>query len=285
MANHSFYGAWDLTIHRPSGSFPSWLELNEDGTGRYVGIWGSARPLEGFEICENQLKFSIPNQYEGVENLEFELNLENDSLTGTAKVWDPEPYPLVGNRAPELNRTGTRTEGPAINLLENGFDGFEIKVPEMENNWSFVDGVLVNSAKGSDIITTAQFEDFRLEAEYQYPKDSNSGIYLRGRYEFQILDDYGQSPSVSSSGAIYGFHAPSESAVRPHGEWNRAIITLVGREVIVELNGKLIVNARIAGITGGAIDSNEGLPGPILLQGDHGPVSFRKLLLTPIKHS
>ena len=146
-------------------------------------------------------------------------------------------------------------------------------------------GVLVNSAKGTDVVTIEGFTDFRLEAEYCYPENSNSGIYLRGRYEFQIVDDYGQQPSVGSSAAIYGFFAPSENTVKPANEWNRAVIELVGRHVTIELNGQTVINDRIPGITGGALDSRESEPGPILVQGDHGPVSFRKLLLTPIEFS
>jgi hypothetical protein len=278
------YGSWDLTIHRPSGIFPSWLEINPDGTGRYVGIWGSARPLNGFTLTGNQLSFEIPNQYEGVDTLYFECFVEGDSLSGSAKIWDPEPYPIVGQRASNLKREGAPLRGEVVDLLEQGLKGFESRWAEMENHWNFANGVLENSAKGTDLVSKGHFLDFELEAEYCYPQSSNSGIYLRGRYEFQILDDYGQSPSVGSSGAIYGFHAPSENAIHPHLEWNRAVIQLIGREVRVELNGKVVVDATIPGITGGAMDSHEYLPGPILLQGDHGPVQFRKLLLTPISH-
>ena len=141
---------------------------------------------------------------------------------------------------------------------------------------------LVNSAVGTDLITKALFTDFRLEAEYSYPEGSNSGIYLRGRYEFQILDDYGQGTSVGSSAAIYGFFAPSVNAVYAPGEWNRAVIELRGRHVTVDLNGVRVLDEVIPGITGGAMDSHEGEPGCILLQGDHGPVNFRKLVLTTV---
>ena len=75
------------------------------------------------------------------------------------------------------------------------------------------------------------------------------------------------------------------NAVHAPGEWNRAVIELRGRHVTVDLNGMRVLDEDIPGITGGALDSNEGLPGPILLQGDHGPVSFRKLILTPISVS
>jgi hypothetical protein len=97
----------------------------------------------------------------------------------------------------------------------------------------------------------------------------------------QIFDDYGAKPSVGSSAAIYGFLTPSKNAILPAGEWNRAEITLIGRHVAIVLNGEEVVRGEIPGITGGALDSDEGTPGPLFLQGDHGPVTFRRLDLTP----
>lgn len=281
----SFLGSWDLTVHRPSGEFPSWFEISESNgeiSGRYVGIWGSSRPILSIFLDGDSLNFALPNQYEGIEtDLKFELKLEGDQCTGFATIWDAEPYPLTGSRAPAMDREST-SEGESIDLLQDGLNGFNARWTDMAFNWSMQDGVLVNSATGTDIITSAKFSDFRLEAEYTYPENSNSGIYLRGRYEFQILDDFGKEPSVGSSAAIYGFFAPSQNAVKPANEWNRAVIELVGRRVKIELNGVVVIEETIPGITGGALDSNEGEAGPILLQGDHGPVSFRKLILTSL---
>ena len=278
----SFTGSWDLTVHRPSGEFPSWLSVSGEH-GQYVGIWGSARPISGIQHEGDSITFELPSQYEGIEtNLRFQLTLDGDECTGWATIWDAEPYPVSGRRAPDMHRIGEALFGEPIDLLAEGIEGFQVRWPDMEFNWSMQDGVLVNSAKGTDIISNATFEDFRLEAEYSYPEGSNSGIYLRGRYEFQILDDYGQHPSLGSSAAIYGFFAPTLNAVNPANEWNRAVVELIGRRAKVKLNGTLVLDVIIPGITGGALDSNEGLPGPILLQGDHGPVSFRKLTITPI---
>ncbi len=281
----SFLGAWDLTVHRPSGEFPSWFEFDEDG-GRYVGIWGSARPIISAFLDGDRVEFELPSQYEGIDgNLRFELEASGDTCTGFATIRDAEPYPVIGVRAPEMKRTGEPVYDEPIDLLASRLSGFAARWEDKEFNWSMVGGNLVNSAIGTDLITKVLFTDFRLEAEYSYPAGSNSGIYLRGRYEFQILDDYGQPPSVGSSAAIYGFFAPSVNAVHALGEWNRAVIELRGRHVTVDLNGVRVLDEAIPGITGGALDSNEGLPGPILLQGDHGPVSFRKLILTPISVS
>lgn len=280
----SFIGAWDLTVHRPSGEFPSWVLLGKKG-GQYVGIWGSARSIASIAFVDERVEFELPSQYEGIEgNLRFELTQHGDACYGFAWIWDEEPYAVSGRRAPEMLRKGEPVFGKPIDLLASGLAGFAARWEDKDFNWSMVDGVLVNSTVGTDLITTELFSDFRLEAEYTYPAGSNSGIYLRGRYEFQILDDFGQVPSVGSSAGIYGFFAPSVNAIHPPEAWNRAVIELRGRHVTVDLNGQRVLDEVIPGITGGAMDSHEGEPGPILLQGDHGPVSFRRLTLTPINH-
>jgi len=123
-----------------------------------------------------------------------------------------------------------------------------------------------------------------LEAEFRFPKNGNSGIYLRGRYEVQIADNYGLEPSDIYFGGIYGFLEPNEMAAKPAGEWQRYEIKLIGNRVTIVANDKVIIkNQNIPGITGGALDSNEGEAGPIMIQGDHGPVEFRKFVITPIK--
>jgi hypothetical protein len=100
----------------------------------------------------------------------------------------------------------------------------------------------------------------------------------------QIEDSKGMEPLKDYLGAIYGFLPPSEMVAKDPGEWQSYDITLVGRMVTVVANGKTIIcNQEIPGITGGAMDSNEGNPGPFLLQGDHGPIDFRNIVVTPAK--
>jgi 3-keto-disaccharide hydrolase len=109
-------------------------------------------------------------------------------------------------------------------------------------------------------------------------------VYLRGRYEVQIEDDERHQTSNHTIGAIYGFLPPSEMASKTAGEWQSYDITLVGRMVTVVLNGKTVICDReIPGITGGALDSNEGEPGPLYMQGDHGAIDYRNIILTPAK--
>jgi hypothetical protein len=134
-------------------------------------------------------------------------------------------------------------------------------------------------------MTSETFQDFKLHIEFKYPEHSNSGVYLRGRYEVQVEDSFGKEPSSIYLGGVYGFLTPNENAALKAGQWQTYDITLVGRRVTVIANGKVIIQDQIIpGITGGALDSREADPGPILLQGDHGPVEYRNITIsTPVK--
>jgi hypothetical protein len=100
----------------------------------------------------------------------------------------------------------------------------------------------------------------------------------------QIADNKGSEPLKDYFGAVYGFLSPSEMVAKEAGEWQVYDITLIGRMVTVVANGKTVIcNQEIPGITGGALDSKEGEPGPLLIQGDHGPVDLRNIILTPGK--
>ncbi|HEX5269686.1 MAG TPA: DUF1080 domain-containing protein, partial [Gemmataceae bacterium] len=147
-------------------------------------------------------------------------------------------------------------------------------------------GLLTNATPGNDLVSERKFTDFQLSAEFRYPKGSNSGVYLRGRYEVQIEDDYGEEPDSHKIGGVYGFLTPSVNAAKKPGEWQALEVTLVGRQVTVLLNGERVIDRQaIPGITGGALDSDEGRPGPIMLQGDHGRIEFRKVTVTPAADS
>src|SRR5205807_9541001 len=152
----------------------------------------------------------------------------------------------------------------------------------VKNGWIVQQGMLMNSTPGNDLVTERKFTDFKLHAEFRYPRGSNSGVYLRGRYEVQIEDDYGEEPESHKIGGVYGFLTPSVNAAKKAGEWQTLDVTLVGRVVTVALNGERVIDRQtIPGITGGALDSDEGASGPLVLQGDHGPIEFRKVTLAP----
>jgi hypothetical protein len=143
-------------------------------------------------------------------------------------------------------------------------------------------GMLVNEASGANIRTEAAYRDFKLHLEFKIPEKSNSGIYLRGRYETQVADLFGEPAHNRSVGGIYGRLAPTENRVKPAGEWNIVDVVLIGYRVTLEVNGATTIDGKlIPGITGGALDVNETEPGPIMLQGDHGSVTYRNIILTP----
>jgi len=154
------------------------------------------------------------------------------------------------------------------------------KTRHSQNGWRVEKGVLINTPPSSDLYTEEKFWNFELHYEYKIPPGGNSGLYLRGRYEIQILDDYGQPPREGGNGAIYGKIAPKVNASKPADQWQTVDVKMVGKQVTVRLNGTIIIDKQeINGVTGAALDDREDEPGPILLQGDHGPVFFRNIRL------
>jgi hypothetical protein len=280
-------GRWDITIDVAGKSVPSWLEVRHSGThhliGRFVGEGGSARPISKVNFTGGKMSFIIPPQWEAEDNdIVVEGTLQGDKLAGTIKQSDGKTYNWVGVKAPSLWRTSPPVWGKPITLFNgknlNGWHAMG------ENQWQAVDGILRSPKPGSNLVTDQSFNDFKLHIEFRYPKESNSGVYLRGRYEIQVADNKGLEPLSIYFGGVYGFVDPIEMAAKDPGEWQSYDITLVGRIVTIVANGKTVVcDQTIPGITGGAMDSNEGEPGPIMLQGDHGTIEYRNIVITPAK--
>jgi len=281
-------GRWDLKVHGPDGDYPSWLEVRQSGfrtlVGSFVGRFGSARPVARVDYDRGRVRFTLPPQWERrTDDLTFEGKLEDDVLRGETTDDKGKRITWEGRRAPSLKRDRPPRWGEPVELF-NGRDlsGWKPRSSEVKNGWLVRDGLLVNATPGNDLLTERQFTDFKLHAEFRYPKGSNSGVYLRGRYEVQIEDNYGDEPDSHKIGGVYGFLTPCVNAGKKPGEWQTLEVTLVGRQVTVVLNGERVIDRQaIPGITGGALDSDEGEAGPVLLQGDHGPVEFRKVTLTP----
>jgi hypothetical protein len=252
--------------------------------GSFVGQFGSARPISKVEFTGGRLHFSIPPQWERrKDDLTFEGKLDGEVLHGTTTDDKGRDLTWTGRRAPALKRTRPPIWHKPAELF-NGKDltGWKPQFTAVKNGWAVRDGLLVNAAPGNNLLTEQKFDDFQLQAEFRYPQGSNSGIYLRGRYEVQIEDNYELEPDSHYIGGVYGFLTPSVNAAKKAGQWQRMDITLIGRVVTIALNEERIIDRQtIPGITGGALDSDEGSPGPILLQGDHGPIEFRKVTLTP----
>ena len=288
-ASDGLLGRWDLIVPRGTQTSPSWLEVERSGTatlvGQFVGSGGSARPIAKIEFTDGAFKFAIPPQWESNPNdITFEGRLQGDRISGSMTMGDGQKLTWSGTRAPSLKRAHAPAWDKAITLFNGkSLDGWRT-VGRSESAWSAVSGVLQNSKSGANLVTDQKFEDFKLHMEFRVPKGSNSGVYLRGRYELQVDDATGLDPSSHHLGGVYGFIAPSENVARPAGEWQSMDVTLVGRMITYDLNGTTIIcNREIPGITGGAIDSVEADPGPLLLQGDHGPVDYRNIVITPAK--
>jgi hypothetical protein len=280
-------GRWDITIDIDGKKSPSWLEVHRSGlrtlVGEFVGTGGSARPVSKVNFTNGNVSFSIPPQWEKEDNdLVVKGILNGDSLSGTMMFSNGKVYNYVAYRAPELRRKDKPVWGKPITLFNginlNGWHALG------KNQWIVDSGFLRSPHSGANLVTDNTFNDFRLHIEFRYPRESNSGVYLRGRYEVQIEDTGGQEPIKNELGSIYGFLAPTKLVAKGAGQWQSYDITLIGRMVTVVVNGiTVICNREIPGITGGAINSNEDQPGPLLIQGDHGPIDYRNIILTPSK--
>lgn len=280
-------GRWDITVDLNGKPAPSWLEVRHSGyktlVGQFTGFSGSARPIAEVHFKDGKLNFDIPPQWEkGDKYLAVEGTLSGDAINGSMTTPEGKTYTWKGVRAPSLRPKTAPVWGSPIKLTA----GNEIKGWHAtgENQWIAENGILRSPKSGANLVTDQKFGDFKLHVEFRIPKGSNSGVYLRGRYEVQVTDSKGMEPALDQMGAIYGFITPSEMVAKDAGEWNTFDITLTGRMLTLVANGKTVIsNQEIPGITGGALDSNEGEPGPLYIQGDHGPVEYRNIVITPAK--
>lgn len=215
----------------------------------------------------------------------------------------PQTVHWVGVRQPvwpPSNANGTHTYGKPVVIVGPGV-GKEVwagLTPDSsrracEDRWTIEDGVMKNGTpvpgetSTCNPYTKQKFNDFKIDAEFNLDEGQNSGLYLRGRYELQLmLQTPGRSRPSSYPGQlmdIYGWKRADVYAGNPPGEWQVLEAVVVGNHVTATLNGKRVHdNALLPAVTGGALDNDELAPGPIMIQGDHSRVSFRKLVITPI---
>lgn len=238
-----------------------------------VGRTGSVHPVRNAKVESTRLTFQ-----DGASPSEWQLIVKDRKLTGQS----PDGR-LIGVPAPSLNGIAP-VAWSTPEALFNGRDltGWTPDNPAL-NHWLAQDGELQNTQAGANIQTTRKFGDFQLHVEYNCPQGGNSGVYLRGRYEVQVeYEPPAKNDASHGMGSIYGFIAPAALVHPRPGQWERYDVTLVGRKVTVVRDGVPIIdNAEIPGITGGALDSREGQPGPIYLQGDHtGGLKYRNITIS-----
>ena len=230
------------------------------------------------------------------------------TLFAAVSVWaESPPEPL------QLTDLSAWTETGAWAMAD------EIHGSTQEKKWKSVKpgkAILYNGAEGKTVNLTSKGShgDAEVEVEFMIPKSSNSGIYLMSRYELQILDSYGKADNaitVHDGGAIYerwdeskpegakGYEGtpPSTNASSAPGTWQTYKIlfraprfdaggrkTENARFIRVEHNGVVIhEDVEVTGPTRGGAEGPEVASAPVIVQGDHGPVAFRKLVVRPTR--
>ena len=281
VRNDPILGRWDLVLTKGNRKSAGWLEVRASGLNTLVGRtmigFGSSRPIAEVSSDSNGIHFAIPTQWESRSGtIKFEGHVVGSNLVGSLEGPVFGGYSVSGKRAPSLQVNGPVEWDRPERLIGKNLEDHWVKTP----GWVFEKGTLFNKNPRQDIVSKQTFFDFKAHLEFRYPEGSNSGIYLRGRYEVQIDDAFGLPADDEHIGGIYGLIQPRVNASKKPNEWQSIDITLVGRTVSVTLNGiKIIENQEIAGPTGGAIDSDESAPGPLKLQGDHGQVEFRNIII------
>jgi hypothetical protein len=281
-------GRWDLSITTPKGELPSWIEVSEEQAQPkvvMVGLTDHATPLAKVEFKDGEISFLSPKGEEGYSvDTWFKGKLVDGQLVGTVTSPDGPAWQWTGRRAPALKREAPPKWGKSTTLFDGkDLNGWRFSDPSQAKGWTVEHGTLVKNGHAPDIITEAKYQDFKLHVEFNCGPESNSGVYLRGRYEVQIETDSVAEPPSHHTGGVYGFLNPTPELPREPGKWQTFDISFIGRTVTVVQNGKTIIDQQeIPGITGGALDSHEELPGPIYLQGsEKGRVAFRNVVITP----
>jgi hypothetical protein len=282
-----YLGRWDLTVRTPTQERPSWIELSErrgQAEGLMVGFSGHATPTGKVEIKDGEIEFTAPIDEGFSEGTLFKGKLAGGQLVGTATSPKGVSWQWTGQRAPVLGRKSPPRWGNPIRLFDGkDLAGWKFADPGHGGVWSVEHGTLVKNGDGSELISTSKFRDFKLHVEFNCGPKANSGVYLRGRYEVQIETDSTSEPPNRRMGAVYGFLTPEPALPQTPDVWQTYETTLVGRSLTLLHNGETVIDHKeIPGITGGALDSHEGLPGPIYLQGSEaGRVTFRNIVITP----
>lgn len=286
--DNPFLGKWDITGVGQYGNYIYWLEVKmEDDklVGYFLNRGGSVLKLPEIRIENGELIFSPASSQNGLKPI-HRAKVEEGRLLGMLTQGEQE-IPWLGVRPPQwgdFNANAKHKFGTPVLLFDGkSMEHWVGQIKGKELGWAIVDGAMTNEPHANNLVSKHRFEDFKIHCEYKLEEKSNSGIYLRGRYELQVFDDFGKEPESHGHMALYSRVAPKLNASLPPGQWQMMEAIIVGNRLSVWLNGKKVHdNIVIDGITGGALDSNEGEPGPIMLQGDHEKIWYRKVVVTPI---
>ncbi|MBI4556660.1 MAG: DUF1080 domain-containing protein [Candidatus Hydrogenedentes bacterium] len=311
-ADNPFIGHWALTL--PGGG-AGWLGVtNDQGFLDATILWGggSVVPVDSVYLDGDALVVTRRREVERKDSAGKVIRKQvftetitaqaaGDTLNLTRVVPSEKGAGVTretftGKRIPPVPPAPDVSKlkfGKPVQLLSgNSLDGWELTDPEDTNGWKVHDGILANDPVQQEgkphnpygnLRTKSEFGDFNLTLEVRVPKGGNSGVYLRGIYEVQVEDSYGEPVDAHNMGAIYSRIAPTVAAEKPAGEWQTLDMTLADRHVTVKLNGQVTIdNQPLLGCTGGALWSDEFRPGPIYLQGDHTAIEYRNIVLTPV---
>ena len=281
-----FVGRWDFDVSTPTGMRANWLGVTEKNGS--LEVWfqptgGNVYQVKDFHLDGSHLSFTASPASARHPATTWDLTASGGELKGTQKRGD-ESISLTGVRAPALKHRAPKAWTKPEPLFNGkNLDGWEPIGDVANNHWVVKDGLLVNEAHGANLKSTRKFEDFKLHFEVNCPDRANSGFYLRGRYEVQLeYEAANTEPPERGMGSIYGRIAPSPELPRTPGKWESFDITLVGRTVTEARNGVTVIKGKeIEGITGGALDADEGKPGSFYIQGDHtGGLKFRNITVS-----
>ncbi|MEN8773824.1 MAG: DUF1080 domain-containing protein [Akkermansiaceae bacterium] len=294
-------GDWSLSLE--SGT-PAWLSIKRiDGKPvikmrLHVGPEG---PQTKIKEENGRLSFTLKQNKKQKDTKTVDLGIKGGKLEGiivsTLENGKVTKIPFTGKKIPPVSLTSPDLTKVRFGLplsIFNGRDltGWRPHEKDKLNGWSVKDGLLVNTTPKTDFSATgayanlrtdAVYEDFWLHIEFLVQEKSNSGVYLRGMYEAQVVDRDSRMQGLQGVGSVFGRIAPSKNAGKKGGEWQSYDLTLVDRHITVILNGeKVIDNQPVTGPTGGAVFTDPTAPGPIHLQGDHTSVAYRNIYLAPV---
>jgi hypothetical protein len=220
------------------------------------------------------------------------------TLTGAARLDAADPKPVEPFNGKDLS--GWKLKGDA---KKSQWAAAIVSVDSAKPTELSVEALAVGGAAtlanlkggGVDIFTEQKFGDCTIEVEFMVPKGSNSGIYVMGEYEVQVFDSFGKTKLTGGDlGAIYSAAVPKVNAAKKPGEWQKFVIdfqaprfegdkkTANAKFLKVTLNDQVLhENVEMKGPTPGGLTGKEAATGPLMFQGDHGPVAYRHIKITP----